>query len=134
MYDTFYQGRDIRLIQKMTVYCHVTLFFLCSISPPFLSPYSFSAISLYSREPFHVYMARAIISYPPPPPQIHTTRWNSCDVSPEYRVIACLFGVPSESPVRMELLIGELHCKKGVADNFEILDSFTVRVLSTAPL
>ena len=129
MYDTFYQGRDIRLIQKMTVYYHVTLFFfLCSIPPPFLSLYSFSAISLFSRESFHVYMAWTIISSPP---QIHTTRCSSCDVSPEYRVVARLFDVPSESPVRMGLLRGELHCKKGVADNFEILDSFTVRALST---
>ena len=29
-------------------------------------------------------------------------------MSPEYRVIARLFGVPSESPVRIELLGGEL--------------------------
>jgi hypothetical protein len=60
MHDTFSQGRDIRLIQKMTVYYNVTLLF-CTAHPSFCS---FSLISLYAREPFRVYMAWAIIIAP----------------------------------------------------------------------
>jgi hypothetical protein len=62
MYDIFSQGRNIRLVHKMTVYYHVTLRFCTS---PRSIP-SLTLISLYGREPFHVYMALAIISTTPP--------------------------------------------------------------------
>lgn len=90
-HDTFSQGRDIRLIQKMTVYYNVTLLFCTGLPSPVVS-LSF----LCMPESRFVFTWHGQSLAPPSPAttstQTHNTLWSSSNVLVEYYgVIASWF-------------------------------------------